>query len=246
MGPILGDIRSKAKTATLAAVFLLSFTLYGLYCINTVKEVKVNGSIYREIVRSKDVIADVLPPPEYLVETLLLAYQALDLQDTSGLEQLAGRLNTLRDEYHRRHEYWERSLPPGTLRSAMVDSSYLPAQRILEALDKRFLPALRAGDRTAARAVLDREMRPDYQLHRTRIDGVVELAKVQNREAEARAEIAVRSRTYGQIAIGILMFGFLSFFSSYVLALERKAAETAAGVLSAGTVPSRAPAGTRG
>lgn len=246
MGPLLGDIRSKAKTATLAGVFLLSFTLYGLYCINTVKEVKVNGSIYRDIVRSKDVIADVLPPPEYLVETLLLAYQSLDAKDPAETERLSGRIERLREEYYARHAFWDKNLPPGPLRTALVDSSFLPAQRILEAMDKRFLPALRTGDLDGARAVLDREMRPDYQLHRERIDAVVALAKTRNREAEAGAEIAVRSRTYGQIAIGILMFGFLSFFSSYVIGQERKAAGEAAAALAAEGLPSRAGAATRG
>jgi methyl-accepting chemotaxis protein len=246
MTPILGDIRSKAKTATLAGVFLLSFTLYGLYCINTVKEVKVNGFIYRDIVRSKDVIADVLPPPEYLVETLLLAYQSLDDGDSEGMDRLAARLGRLRDDYYERHAFWEKSLPPGPLRTALIDSSFQPAHLLLESLDQRFLPALRAGDRARARAVLDREIRPAYQLHRERIDAVVELAKAQNREAEAGAEIAVRSRTYGQIAIGILMFGFLSFFSSYVISLERKAAEVAALAASESDVPARTGAGTRG
>lgn len=225
MAPLLRNIRSQAKVALLAGVFLLSFSLYGLYCINTVEEVKVNGPIYRDIVRSQDAIADVLPPPEYLVETLLIAYQLLDAEDAAETARLVERAQRLRTDYLSRHAYWEGALPPGPLRSALVDSSFLPAQRVLQALEERFLPAVRAGDKARARAVLDGEIRPAYQKHRERIDAVVELAQSLNREAEAGAAIAVRSRTYGQIMIGVLLFAFLSFFSSYVVSEERKRAE---------------------
>lgn len=243
MPPLLRNIRSQAKVATLAAVFLLSFSLYGLYCVSTVNEVKVNGPIYEDIQRSQDVIADVLPPPEYLVETMLIAYQMLDAGEAGEVGKLMERAERLRSEYRERHDYWARALPPGPLRSSLVDSSYQPAQRMLDALENRFLPAIRAGDKAAARAVLDREIRMEYQRHRERIDAVVNLAQSRNRQAEAGAEMAVRSRTYGQVVIGILLFAFLSFFSSYAISEERKSAEAAKEALEE-TVPSRA--GTRG
>lgn len=244
MGPLLRDFRSTAKVATLAAVFLLAFTLYGLYCIGTVNEVKVNGSLYQDIERSQDVVADVLPPPEYLVETLLTAYELLDAEDPAQTSGLAAKAERLRADYLERHAYWERALPPGPLRSALVDSSFLPAQRILAALEDRFLPAIREGDKSAARSVLDRIIRPDYLLHRKQIDAVVKLAKIRNAEAEASADMAVRSRTYGQVVIGILLFAFLSFFSSYVIGEERKAGEQARALEAEAGIPSRT--GTRG
>jgi methyl-accepting chemotaxis protein len=243
MPPLLRNIRSQAKVATLAAVFLLSFSLYGLYCVSTINEVKVNGPIYEDIQRSQDVIADVLPPPEYLVETMLIAYQLLDAGEPGEVATLIARAERLRSEYLERHAYWVRALPPGPLRSTLVDSSFQPAQRMLDALENRFIPAIRAGDKAGARTVLDREIRSEYQRHRERIDAVVNLAQARNRQAEAGAAMAVRSRTYGQIVIGILLFAFLSFFSSYAITEERKSVEAAKEAF-ADEVPARA--GTRG
>ncbi len=225
MAPFLRDIRSTAKAATLAAVFLLAFSLYGLYCINTVNEVKINGPAYRDIVRSRDVVADVLPPPEYLVEAFLTAYQMLDAADGAEPAALAERAGRLDAEYRQRHAYWLDSLPPGPLRGMLTDSAFRPGDRMLLAMKDRFLPAVRAGDKAAARAVLDSEIRPAYGEHRAGIDAVVVLAKRRQLEAETRVEVAVRSRTYGQIAIGILLFAFLSLFSSYVVSQERKSLE---------------------
>lgn len=227
MSPLVRDIRAKAKTATLAGVFLLSFTLYGVYCLNTTSEVKVNGPIYRDIIRSQDVIADILPPPEYLVEACLTAHQILDAVDSAASARLIRRLERLKAEYLERHVYWSKELPPGPMRSMLVDSSFVPAQALLQALDRDFLPAIRAGDKPAAERLLSGKIQADYEAHRRHIDAVVAMGRAQNRDAEARAEMAVRSRTYGQVVFGILLFGFLSFFSSYVLAEERKAVEAA-------------------
>jgi hypothetical protein len=167
----------------------------------------------------------------------------LEAGDAGEIGRLGDRAEHLRTEYFSRHAYWESILPPGPLRSALADSSFLPAKRILDALDKRFLPAIRAGDKLSARKVLDQEIRPEYQRHRERIDAVVALAQTRNRQAEAGAAMAVRSRTYGQVVIGILLFAFLSFFSSYAISEERKSAEAAKDA-SEDSVPSRA--GTRG
>lgn len=33
------------------------------------ERIKVNGPVYRDIIRGKDLIADILPPPEYIIES---------------------------------------------------------------------------------------------------------------------------------------------------------------------------------
>jgi hypothetical protein len=47
---------------------------------------KVNGPIYRQIIQGKDLIADILPPPEYIIESYLVALQAQDQTPGKQLE----------------------------------------------------------------------------------------------------------------------------------------------------------------
>ena len=226
MIPMLRNFRSKAKVATLASVFLLSFSLYGLYCINTVNEVKINGALYQRIAQGKDVVADILPPPEYLIETYLTAYQMLDASDASEVDALSARCTRLKAEYLERHAYWQWALPAGELKSTLIGGSYEPAIKLLDTLEAAFLPAIRAadktGDKTLARDILQRSIKPAYSDHRARIDQVVEIARKEAREAEAGAAIAVRSRIYGQVFIGLLLFAFLSVFSYSILSMEER------------------------
>ena len=53
----------------------LAFALFAILAWNTIGATKVNGPAYRKIVAGKDLVADVLPPPEYIVEANLVAHQ---------------------------------------------------------------------------------------------------------------------------------------------------------------------------
>jgi methyl-accepting chemotaxis protein len=217
MPPFFRDSRTAVKLGALALVFLLSFSLYGLYCINTVTEVKINGTHYHRIVQGKDVIADILPPPEYLIESYLTAYRLLHARDARELESLAAEAANLKSIYLERHDYWERYLPEDALKQAMVRDSYEPARRMLDAIEGEYIPALRAGDSAKADSVLAGSIQPAYKRHRLLIDSAVQLAKRRNQEDEARAAVAVDSRVYGQIVLGLLLFLLLSVFTSYAL-----------------------------
>ncbi|MEO7426965.1 MAG: hypothetical protein ABI036_17385 [Fibrobacteria bacterium] len=217
MSPYFRNSRTAVKFGSLALVFLLAFMMYGLYCINTVTEIKINGPYYQRIVQGKDVIADILPPPEYLVEANLNAFQMLNSGDQGELEMLFAKADKLKNDYLKRHAYWENELQDGALKKGLVGASYHPAQRMLEAIEKRLIPALRVGDHAMAATIIRDEVQPAYQEHRKAIDVVVELAKKRNLEDESRAAVAVDSRTYGQLALGLFLFFLLSIFSSYVV-----------------------------
>ena len=61
------NLRISAKLGLLLLVFAVGFVFFGVLAFRTLDTVKVNGSLYREIVQGKDIIADVLPPPEYII-----------------------------------------------------------------------------------------------------------------------------------------------------------------------------------
>src|SRR4051794_13642409 len=134
MSRFFRNSRTAAKLGALALVFLLAFSLYGLYCINTVTEVKINGPYYKRIVQGKDVIADILPPPLYLIESYLNAFRMLRSRNPEELAALAAQAARLRSEYAGRHGYWEANLPEGALKQVLVRDAYVPAQRMLNAI----------------------------------------------------------------------------------------------------------------
>ncbi|MFM7634946.1 MAG: hypothetical protein ACKO7Z_05060 [Cyanobacteriota bacterium] len=51
----------------LLSSFLLLFLAFAFVAWRTVESVRVNGPLYGAIVEGKDLIADVLPPPAYII-----------------------------------------------------------------------------------------------------------------------------------------------------------------------------------
>ena len=55
------------------------------------EEPKVNGPVYQRIVQGKDLSADVLPPPEYIIESYLVTLQMERMEDKAELAALIGK-----------------------------------------------------------------------------------------------------------------------------------------------------------
>ena len=68
-----------------AVVIFVIYAGMSFYSLNTVK---INGDMYKRIVQGKDLIADILPPPEYIIESYLTALQMLGTTDAASLNRL--------------------------------------------------------------------------------------------------------------------------------------------------------------
>ena len=64
-----------ARLRLIIALSVLGIVVSSLLFHNAMKRSAVHGPGYTEIVQGKDVIADILPPPEYIVESHLVVHQ---------------------------------------------------------------------------------------------------------------------------------------------------------------------------
>jgi len=188
----MGNDNLPLKTKVLLFNLALLAVLLGflLAVNNAMNEVRVNGRLYGEIVRGKDLVADILPPPQFIIEPQLVVHELLNATqrgDVARQHRLEARLADLRQTYMARHAQWAQQLPSGPLRSALVDSSYQPVERFFKAVDQELLPRLRRGDVAGANRVQDETLRPLFREHRLWINKAVELANQSNRAREAAA-----------------------------------------------------------
>ena len=95
----IANLKLRTKVFGLIAIMIVGLGVFALVSFDTLNTVKVNGPLYKEIIDNKDLIADILPPPEYLIESYLLVLQMLDEQDKSKLDALIQKSAKLRQEY---------------------------------------------------------------------------------------------------------------------------------------------------
>lgn len=156
-------------------------------------ELKVKGKLYTRIIQMKDIIADVLPPPRYIIESLLQVHQMLDEVEGNGNKAndafkklvVYGKQLKAGDSskgeiagFIERKAYWEKNLPAKTLpekkiKELMIKNSDVPAMKFYDIRDTKLVPALEAGKVDEAKKIINTELTPLYEEHRKHIDDLV-------------------------------------------------------------------------
>ena len=216
---MMKELKMRSRLILMAGIFVVGFLAFGVYSYETLRIVQVNGPVYADIVQGKDLIADILPPPEYAIESYLLVLQMVHSTDRAELDSLIRRGDRLRADYERRHEFWVRDLPEGSLKEMMVTTSYDPAHEFFESRDRDFVPALLRGDHQRAETLAATTLKDKYEQHRRAIDSVVKMATDRNVADERRASDIVRTRTIGLMALGLAIVG-LALLASWFIARD--------------------------
>jgi methyl-accepting chemotaxis protein len=204
-----GMLRMSIRAKLLATCGAVAAGIVALVVTMTAStdRIKVNGPVYQEIVRGKDLIADVLPPPEYVIESYLVVLQAMQETSADKLAPFVERLQSLRADYDQRQAYWRGELPAGRIKTLMLEDAQRPAAAFYEAAQGRYFPALLAGDRARAGQVLRAELLPAYEAHRKAIDEIVRLANAENAAVEQRAADSLQASRRVVFAAGLALLG---------------------------------------
>jgi methyl-accepting chemotaxis protein len=147
-------------------------------------ELKVGGPIYDKLKLGNDLVADILPPPEYVIEAYLEA--TLALHDPASLAERRERLVQLKKDYDERLQFWQQSALEPTIKSKLTDTSNRAVQRFWGALQQGLLPALARNDVDGAKKSYS-EITAAYAEHRGVIDQIVKQANDANTATEADA-----------------------------------------------------------
>lgn len=196
-------MRFSSRLYLLLVIFSIGFIVFGFLAKNTIDTIKVTGPVYTDIVTDKDLIADILPPPRYIIEAYLVVLQSLDSSLQDGPAVTAARIKSLKKEYDERHVFWTKTLRPGAKRDLMLAASYQPAIRFFTEVEEKFLPALAAGDLAAAQGLAYGSLKQQYQNHRLAIDKLVKLATEDAAANENMANSIITKRNWMMLLIGL-------------------------------------------
>ena len=183
----------------LLGLILGGFVLYGAVSYRALDHLKVNGPLYQAIVLHKDLVADVLPPPEYIIESYLVTLQ-MTRAAPAELPPLGERLKKLKAEYDARHAFWLTAPLDPAMARLMLKDAHDPANRFFNTSFSRFIPALQQGDRAAAEQAMQ-AMAADYEIHRKAIDQVVERALKRTSDEEQGAAASIVSTHWLLLAV---------------------------------------------
>ncbi|MFM5013204.1 methyl-accepting chemotaxis protein [Aeromonas veronii] len=143
-------------------ITLISISFFGLYSVRSAADQMGQG---------KDVVADILPPPLYLIESQLQVYTLLHAKPEER-EPLLQTLARLQQEFESRNRFWQESSLNEPLRELLLGEQKVQGELFWQLLNDKFVPAIKAGDLAQAGAIAAR-LHTLYNAHRLGGDATV-------------------------------------------------------------------------
>src|SRR5262249_24748023 len=143
---------------------------------------RINGPVYEELARQKDLMAELTPAVLMLGPELLVLHEMLEAKDPAELQRLKDIYRAQQEQYNSRRDHWlnERRpdgtlrLPDGTVRRALTSKAHDPAVVVFRLVDEQFFPALNAKDnRAEAARILRGPILEKFREHRAEINEAV-------------------------------------------------------------------------
>ena len=196
--------------------------------------------------QSKDLVADILPPPLYLIEAQLVSSELLQ-GDHANRKALLEKLSSLKKDYDTRNQYWLESNLDQNLRSSLMGDQKKYADLFWIEVLTRFIPAVEAGQNEAAQNSLQ-ALREYYGLHRKGVDVTViaanEHAVIQN-ESLLAAEKTGKIRLFTVVFLGCAMVLIFAVPTINQIYASLHQAEEAAAAIAGGDLTYSVPTGQK-
>ncbi|MFA5983555.1 MAG: methyl-accepting chemotaxis protein [Methylococcaceae bacterium] len=162
----------KQRIALLAGSLLLGLILCNGALNWALNKTRIGGQLYNDIVNDKDLLADILPPPEYIIEAYLTVYQLLASTDEVTRTEYGKRISQLEADYLNREKFWQTQSLGEQARQALTASQQDAHTFFL--LCKR-LQAATTANSTDAEAI-KQDITQAYNSHRSHIDQLVTIS----------------------------------------------------------------------
>ncbi|MFD1627305.1 methyl-accepting chemotaxis protein [Azospirillum griseum] len=191
---------SMAVTAMFLAVIVVNSRAFD--------EFQVNGPVYRTIVRDKDLLADILPPPSYVIESYLTLTLLKDAASDADRKALVNRFQTLKKEYQDRFDYWKGQTLPPDIAALFFGDSDRNARSFFTIAENELIPSLIQGKGDAATAY--KRLSAAYGDHRRAIDAIVTRANAQLTKTETDTASRVEGINRLTLTVAIAAFAVLA------------------------------------
>lgn len=163
----------KARLWLLISIFVTAILVLLFQGVSALRGV---GLAATHMGNGKDIVADILPPPLYLIETHLIAHE---LQEAPFAERkaLANRFIQLKKDYIDRNAYWQSKssdIDPAVI-TALFGQQKQSADAYWKTLEADYLPAILENRMDEAERAF-KELTSLYERHRLGVDATVKSA----------------------------------------------------------------------
>ena len=204
-------IAAQARRGANALLALITIAI--VLAAVVIAQIRFGGPLHRESAMQDELMADILPPPLFVVEPFMLSEAVKDSNGTSP--DALNRLQSSRDAYIARKSYWAEAPLPEELRP-QVEATVKSADQFWQAIDERFLPAARRHDGDAMAAIRDGELTQIYNRQRAETHKLVELSNVYRSRMQESSNRMVALALAGTAALALAILAAIIYAGRFI------------------------------
>ncbi|ARO33908.1 methyl-accepting chemotaxis protein (plasmid) [Rhizobium sp. NXC14] len=184
---------------------------------SALERLKVNGPVYEQVVYGKDLIADILPPPLFVVESYMLSFEASKFPELT--ETNLAKIANLKAAYDDRRAYWKSTRLPQALKDELENDVLTKGDAFWDVMNREIIPALKAKDEDKAHGAIE-QLRVAFHTHQDAVEKLVANsdAFLKGEEKNAASEIVTWT-----IYAGAAGFGSFALLLAGLYLLRRRA-----------------------
>ena len=200
------NIGQKVKIGSIAIVIavLVSFAI-AAYSFN---QVRIYGPLDQKSQNVSGFVADILPPPEYVIEPYLEA--TLLLERPGEYTEHRDHLAKLEKDFLSEEQHWRTSDLDDGIKQQFANQSAVTAHQFWQEIDDQFLPAAQRNDHAAAEASYAR-LTTIYGTHRGQIDDLVAVSQKKLTDIDAANASTMQWTTWLLGVMAVVVLGLIGW-----------------------------------
>ncbi|MBX4957424.1 HAMP domain-containing protein [Rhizobium lentis] len=168
---------------------------------SALERLKVNGPVYEQVIYGKDLIADILPPPLFVVESYMLSFEASKFPELTEINLT--KIANLKTAYDDRRAYWKSTRLPQALKDELENDVLTKGDAFWDVMNREIIPALKAKDQDKAQGAIE-QLRGAFHAHQDAVEKLVANsdAFLKGEEKNAASEIVTWTVYAGAAGFG--------------------------------------------
>jgi methyl-accepting chemotaxis protein len=207
----IGNLKIKFKIWLLIGIFAMGFVIFGMLAYSTLDTYKINGDLFKTIVRGMDLQSDYAPPRIWILQSYFLTLSIQAEQDPARMQKLLGDLQDTEKQYNDSMGEWKDRQPAGEIRNLLFNNADKAAKEFFGAVDRDFIPAVEKGDKKAISDLNNGILKQKYQEQSDVLETIAKLNTSESNKVKDDAAAAVNFRTILLIVVGFFIAGAVSF-----------------------------------
>ena len=195
------NIKKQAQLGVTGIVGTLIVVI--LIAVVSINEIRIGGPLQRANQMNSDLVADILPPPVFIIEPFLEV--TLAVEEMQGAKPHLARLAVLKADYETRKDFWRKSDIPANLKT-QIEAASRSADAFWIEVETNLVPALKRGDVQAVEASHNTKVVPLFARHKAEIQKLVDMSAQYGQSLSASS---ARTMTITLITLGVIAAGLI-------------------------------------